>query len=89
MALSLLTRPEPTTETTLQPNLEPLAARRVGVEADLACLMCGRTVGTVVRGRAYHHAGCAGRISVQRGILRCCRCNGPVYREDVAPLTRH
>ena len=88
MALSLLAEP-----TQLHPELEPQLApamlpRRVGVEADLGCLMCGRTVGVVIKGKAYHHNGCSQRLRVQGGLLRCCQCQGPVYREPVAPLTR-
>jgi len=84
MALALVAEPAQP-----QPQILPMPlARRIGVEADLTCLMCGRAVGTVVKGRAYHHAGCAGRLRVDRGLVRCCQCSGPVYREPVAPLTR-
>ena len=88
MALSLLAEPtqlHPELEPQLQPTLLP---RRLGVEADLGCLMCGRTVGVVVKGKAYHHNGCSQQLRVERGLLRCCQCHGPVYREPVAPLTR-
>lgn len=88
MALSLLAEPT-RLHPDLQPQLEPsLLPRRIGVEADLGCLMCGRTVGVIVQGKAYHHSGCAQRLRVQGGLLRCCQCQGPVYREAVAPLTR-
>ncbi len=88
MALSLLAEP-----TQLHPELEPqlrstLLPRRLGVEADLGCLMCGRTVGVVVKGKAYHHGSCSQVLRVQGGLLRCCQCQGPVYKEPVGPLTR-
>lgn len=96
MALSLLAEPtrlrtadQTTIETELEPQLEPsMLPRRLGVAADLGCLMCGRTVGAVIKGKAYHHGGCTQRLRVQGGLLRCCQCQGPVYKEPVAPLTR-
>ena len=92
MALSLLAEPtqlHPGLEPQLEPQLQPTPLpRRLGVEADLGCLMCGRTVGVVVEGKAYHHSGCGQRLRVQGGLLRCCQCQGPVYKEPVAPLTR-
>ena len=92
MALSLLAEPtrlHPELEPQLEPQLQPtLLPRQLGVEADLGCLMCGRSVGVVVGGKAYHHNGCTGRLRVERGLLRCCHCQGPVYRGPVAPLAR-
>ncbi len=86
MVLSLLAEPE---QLQPQPQLQPgLLPRRI-VEADLACLMCGQSVGVVVKGKAYHHNGCSRTLRVERGLLRCCQCHGPVLREAVAPLTRH
>lgn len=58
-----------------------------GLEADLCCLMCGRMVGEIIRGRAVQHRGCTGRLRLERGMIRCCHCNGAVYREPLAPLT--
>ena len=92
MALSLLAEPT-RLQTDVQPELEPqlaptLLPRRLGVEADLGCLMCGRTVGAVIKGKAYHHSGCTQPLRVQGGLLRCCLCQGPVYKEPVASLTR-
>jgi hypothetical protein len=48
--------------------------------------MCGRTVGDVVNGRAVQHPGCSGRLRVERGMVRCCHCNGPVYREPLMAM---
>ena len=92
MAISLLAEPT-RLRTEVQPELEPqlaptLLPRRLGVEADLGCLMCGRTVGVVIKGKAYHHGGCSQVLRVQGGLMRCCQCQGPVYKEPVAPLTR-
>lgn len=88
MALSLLAEPTQL-HTDRQSQLEPTPLpRRIGVEADLGCLMCGRSVGVVVGGKAYHHNGCTGRLRVERGLIRCCQCQGPVYREPVAPRER-
>ena len=58
----------------------------IGYEADLTCMMCGRTVGQIVAGRARQHAGCEGRLWVDRGVLRCCHCSGKVYREPIGAL---
>ena len=51
------------------------------VEAELNCMMCGRTVGEIVNGRAIQHRGCRERLRIDRGVLRCCHCGGTVYRE--------
>ncbi len=59
----------------------------LSVEAELACLMCGRTVGEIVNGRAVQHPGCGGKLRVDRGLIRCCHCNGPVYREPMMALS--
>ena len=72
------------TETELRPVLTRLP--RPDVQIDLSCMMCGRTVGWVVGRKARQHAGCAGRLRVDRGILRCCHCGGQVYRDDAAAL---
>ncbi|MFN8523055.1 MAG: hypothetical protein U0821_08095 [Chloroflexota bacterium] len=67
------------------------AAMRVihplSIEAELTCLMCGRVVGDIVAGRAVHHAGCSGRLGVERGLIRCCKCGGPVSREPMMGLS--
>ncbi|MCC7369550.1 MAG: hypothetical protein IT306_14070 [Chloroflexi bacterium] len=64
----------------------PLRRRGV-VQADLACMMCGRNVGQIVDGNIVHRTGCGGRLRLERGLLRCCQCGGSVYREPVSPLT--
>jgi hypothetical protein len=58
----------------------------LSIEAELTCMMCGRIVGEIVRGRASQHRGCTGRLRVERGIVRCCHCNGPVYRDPLMAL---
>lgn len=58
----------------------------LSIEAELACLMCGRTVGEVVNGRAVQHPGCSSRLRIERGLVRCCHCNGPVYREPLMAM---
>ena len=64
----------------------PTRVSRLGHQVDLTCMMCGRTVGQIVEGKARQHAGCAGRLRVERGVLRCCHCSGQVYRNDAAAL---
>jgi hypothetical protein len=59
----------------------------LSIEAELACLMCGRTVGEIVEGRVVQHADCGGRLRVERGLIRCCHCNGPVYKEPMMALS--
>lgn len=61
--------------------------RRPKIEADLSCMMCGRTVGQIIDGRIVHRAGCGGKLRIDRGILRCCNCGGSVYREPVSPFS--
>ena len=56
------------------------------IEAELACLMCGRVVGDIVDGRVIQHPGCNGRLRLERGIVRCCHCGGPVYRDPMIGL---
>ncbi len=73
-----------TLDTAPQPTLTLL--QRIGLEADLTCMMCGRTVGHVIGGKARQHAGCAGRLRIERGVLRCCHCNGQVYRDELGAL---
>ncbi len=82
MALTAYSEP-----TQLQPRPRP-TLRRLDADADLACLMCGSTVGVLVGRTAYHHAGCSGRLRIERGMIRCCRCNGAVYKQPVGELTR-
>ncbi|MCC6179988.1 MAG: hypothetical protein IT305_32135 [Chloroflexi bacterium] len=60
--------------------------RRPNVEADLSCLMCGRSVGQIIGGKVYHHADCSSRLRVEGRMLRCCQCGGTIYREPVSPL---
>ena len=55
----------------------------IGFEAELTCMLCGRTVGQIVNGRARQHAGCDGRLRIERRVRRCCHCDGPVYREPL------
>ena len=64
----------------------PSVRTPLGIQAELGCLMCGRTVADVVDGRIIQHAGCSGRLRVERGLIRCCHCNGPVYREPLNAL---
>jgi hypothetical protein len=60
--------------------------RGQSVQADLSCLMCGRLVGHLIGNRVVHRAGCTGQIKIDHGMLRCCQCNGTLYREPVSPL---
>ena len=71
-----------------EPELRPVLTQlpRLGQQLDLTCMMCGRTVGQIADGKVRQHAGCAGRLRVDRGILRCCHCGGQVYRDDAAAL---
>lgn len=56
------------------------------IEAELSCMMCGRVVADVVDGRIRQHAGCARRLAVVHGMLRCCHCAGPLCREPLLGL---
>jgi hypothetical protein len=66
-----------------QEAAQPAPILTLHVEAELGCLMCGRTVGEVIKGRIVQHRGCPNRLQIDRGLLRCCHCNGPVYREPI------
>jgi hypothetical protein len=67
---------------------KPGPARRAtrSVQSDLSCLMCGRLVGHVIDNRVVHRTGCSGQIRLVGGMLRCCQCNGTLYREPSSPL---
>lgn len=58
----------------------------LGARIELCCLMCGRIVGEVVDGRAVQHGDCNGRLRLERGVVRCCHCGGPVYQDTSATL---
>ncbi len=74
------------TGTDTEPRPVPTLLPPFEAEPDLLCMMCGRIVGRVVDGKARQHAGCAGRLRIEHGLLRCCHCNGKVYRDDIEAL---
>jgi hypothetical protein len=65
----------------------PTVIAPLSIEAELSCMMCGRIVGDVVNGRVVQHAGCPNELRVNHGLIRCCHCNGPVYREPMMALS--
>jgi hypothetical protein len=54
---------------------------------EVHCMMCGSEVGEIREGRFVHHRGCERTPPVRRGILRCCRCGGSLYKERADSLT--
>ena len=72
--------------TRVRSDVTPARGRGRAVQADLSCLMCGRMVGHLVGNQVFHRTGCTGQIKIDHGMLRCCQCNGTLYREPVTPL---
>lgn len=51
---------------------------------EVACRSCELTVGRVDGGRFVHDPDCALPQRIAGGALRCCRCGGPVYPEEIS-----
>jgi DNA-directed RNA polymerase subunit RPC12/RpoP len=64
------------------------------VTADVKCYHCGHVSGQVIGPRSgplkvtnfVPRPGFTGQIPVPGGRLRCERCGGPVFLEDVSPV---
>ena len=61
---------------------------------DVVCLHCAHLVGQLVartpeelRGGVFKPSPSSRRTLAEKGPLRCDRCGGPVYIEDVRPFT--
>jgi hypothetical protein len=86
MAYAVTTENHALVNDTLADDARAEVFSRLHIQAELGCLMCGRTVGDVIGNRIVQHRGCTGRLKVDRGLIRCCHCNGPVYREPMTTI---
>ncbi len=63
---------------------------------DVKCLHCGSIVGQLVRDSRAQSGGhtfrpgqnCDPQRQSPRGAVRCCRCGGPVYLDDMERMVR-
>ncbi len=79
-----------------EPDLETRRNAYFLVMQDVKCLHCGSLVGQLigepgasVSQRAFRPGGnCAGTTPVVSGRVRCCRCGGPVYLDEMESVVR-